>query len=428
MSNPERGKLIPVKGNNDTPENDKAIDVQFNPTSLKVSMSNTLKENQRNANSRASQFVDKSSASLTVELIFDTTYIDQATDQGAGQSDNTATSAGDGESSQGSSANQIEQGSDVRNLTKKIADAFIKPRAASNNRKKAPQRCLFQWGSFEFIGLIESYDETLDFFSKEGRPLRATLSLKLKEDRFQFRQRTDGVAAAQNAEPPTLSPTGNTGSNNEGAGNPGGADNDNGTGSDSDAGPEGEGAEKAAAQADGQSANPVPGSSNGKGTSWRDNALFNGCENPRMPSGSMLALPSTSLSASVNVKASVSASVSASVGITSSLGGGVTTSVNTTATSSSGFSSSVSVSSTNATSGSSLTRVSPAFRFGASTQLGSGIEGAFQVSGNLNQQLNATGVINGSTPLRSNSDLNKTIANNKKTNSRWAKDAGVGFN
>ncbi|OQW74047.1 MAG: hypothetical protein BVN35_11150 [Proteobacteria bacterium ST_bin11] len=58
----ERGKLIPVNGDNDSPDLDNAIDVQFNPSSLKVSLSNTLKENARNGNSRAAQFVDKSSS------------------------------------------------------------------------------------------------------------------------------------------------------------------------------------------------------------------------------------------------------------------------------------------------------------------------------------------------------------------------------
>ena len=45
MSELERAKLIPVSGNNDTPDLENAIDVQFNPISLKVTLSNTLKAN-----------------------------------------------------------------------------------------------------------------------------------------------------------------------------------------------------------------------------------------------------------------------------------------------------------------------------------------------------------------------------------------------
>ncbi|GGO76227.1 hypothetical protein GCM10011348_02930 [Marinobacterium nitratireducens] len=277
MMNPERGKLIPVSGNNNTPDMDNAVDVQFNPVSLKVSLSNTLKENKRNGNSRAAQFVDKSSSTLSVELMFDTTYID----------------AGDGESQ-----NDIEQGSDVRDQTKKIAERFLKP-VESGEQMEAPKRCLFQWGSFEFVGMVENYEETLDYFSKEGRPLRAKVVLRLKEDRYQFRQRSDGVAAAQQ-DTPTLSPTGN---------------GDTGTN---------------------QHTSPVPGASEGPGN-WRDTALYNGIENPRLPGAAVLAVPGVSAKASVGIKA----------------GGGAAIGVKTS------FS------------------AQPAFSFGASASLGTRVEGAF---------------------------------------------------
>jgi hypothetical protein len=34
--------------------------------------------------------------------------------------------------------------------------------------------------------MLSSYSETLDFFAPEGIPLRATLALTFKEDRYQF--------------------------------------------------------------------------------------------------------------------------------------------------------------------------------------------------------------------------------------------------
>lgn len=278
MMNPERGKLIPVTGNNNAPDLDNTVDVQFNPVSLKVSLSNTLKENRRNGNSRAAQFVDKSSSSLSVELIFDTTYID----------------TGEGEAQ-----NDIEQGSDVRDQTKKIAERFLKP-VESGEQMEAPRRCLFQWGSFEFVGMVENYEETLDYFSKEGRPLRAKVVLRLKEDRYQFRQRSDGVAAAQQ-DMPTLSPTGNGGTGTH------------------------------------QDTRPVPGASEGPGN-WRDIALYNGIENPRLPGASVLAVPGVSAGASVGIKAG-----GAGVGVKTSFS------------------------------------AQPAFSFGASARLGSRVEGAFDL-------------------------------------------------
>lgn len=281
MMNIEHGKLIPVSGNNNTPDMENAVDVQFNPVSLKVTLSNTLKENERSGSSRAAQFVDKSSSSLAVELLFDTTYIN---------------------ADEGESHNDIEQGSDVRDQTKKIAERFVQP-VEAGEEMEAPKRCLFQWGSFEFVGMVENYEETLDYFSKEGRPLRAKVVLKLKEDRYQFRQRSDGVTPAQQ-DTPTLSSTGN-----------------NDTGSS-------------------QHTNPVPGGSKGAGN-WRDTALYNGIENPRLPGASMLAVPKVSASGSISTKAG------GGLGVRSSFGA-----------------------------------QPPAFSFGASANLGTRVEGAFSAGGN----------------------------------------------
>ena len=47
----------------------------------------------------------------------------------------------------------------------------------------------FLWGSFIFDGLVDSLEESLEFFSPQGRPLRASMTLalsqqKISEDRF----------------------------------------------------------------------------------------------------------------------------------------------------------------------------------------------------------------------------------------------------
>jgi len=309
MSELERAQLIPVSGTNDTPNLEEAIDVQFNPVTLRVSLSNTLKANQNHDSSRASQFVDKSSSTLTVELIFDTSYVEAADTSSADQGDPEA----------GNSRNRIEQGSDVREQTKKIADSFIKP-VEGGSQMQAPNRCLFQWGAFSFIGMVQTYDETLDFFSPKGRPLRATLSLKLSEDRYQFRSRDSAALAADQT--PELSFTG--------AGSPGEA-------------PGGRGG--------GQGASPVAGiSADGVG-SWRANAMFNGIESPRMPSMSALALPKVGIEAGVSLGGAFAGSVSlsAQVSLGSSAAGGSAT----------------------------VAPIPPAFRFGNSASLGTRIPGAF---------------------------------------------------
>lgn len=308
MTDLERAKLIPVSGNNDTPDLNNAIDVQFNPVSLKVNLANTLKPPQGQGSSRATQFVDKSSSSLAVELVFDTSYIP------AGSSAETAQGGG--------TRNRIEQGSDVRQQTRKIAEKFMKP-VEAGGRMQAPSRVLFQWGAFEFVGIVQSYDETLDFFSPKGRPLRATVALKLNEDRYQFRSNDSDALAAENG--PRLSFTG------AGRG----------------ATPDDPGAPTPA-----QGARPVPGSSQDGTGSWRENALFNGVETPRAPEIPLLALPGIHLGDGLSLGGSTSLTIA-------------------------GGNSSRSTSTAGAATPPAGEGVTPPFRFGQSSQLGTGIPGAF---------------------------------------------------
>jgi hypothetical protein len=45
---------------------------------------------------------------------------------------------------------------------------------------------LFEWGSFKFQGIVESYRETIDFFSSEGMPLRASVNLTMTAQTIVF--------------------------------------------------------------------------------------------------------------------------------------------------------------------------------------------------------------------------------------------------
>jgi hypothetical protein len=166
-----RAKLIPMNGDQVETDEAKHIDVQFNPATLRVTLSNTLKADNKGGSGgsgAAAQYVDKSESTLAVELVFDTSI--------------AATLGSDSRQDR----ETISANTDVRTLTKRIAEAFMKPQDAESKKPKAPQRCRFQWGSFQFTGMLSSYSETLDFFAPEGIPLRATLALTFKEDRYQF--------------------------------------------------------------------------------------------------------------------------------------------------------------------------------------------------------------------------------------------------
>ncbi|HEX4949759.1 MAG TPA: hypothetical protein VFZ34_24050, partial [Blastocatellia bacterium] len=149
----ERAKFKPVSRSGDE------VSVHFNPVSLQIAIQNTLEEKGRDKK----QYVTKSVAKLTMDLVFDST----------------------------------KDGSDVRVETSKIAK-FMEPAASSQGRSggqnngRIPTIIEFEWGAFRFRGLIESYRETVDFFSSDGVPLRASINLTLARQEQVFdRETTD---------------------------------------------------------------------------------------------------------------------------------------------------------------------------------------------------------------------------------------------
>jgi hypothetical protein len=126
------------------PQNSAPIEVQFNPVSLQYEVSNSLDQQNRDATRR--QIVTQSNARLSVELQFDTT----------------------------------PTGESVRDQTLPIK-RLLRPDEADTQATFdiVPPVVRFEWGSFIFSGLIESYRETLDFFSPEGVPLRAQVSIAM---------------------------------------------------------------------------------------------------------------------------------------------------------------------------------------------------------------------------------------------------------
>ncbi len=128
--------------------------VQFNPESLKVNYSNQNSGGDQRGGS-ATQFVAKGTTKLTFDLWFDVTAPDP---DSPGQND-------------------------VRRLTERVVKLML-PNAEMNN---APPGVRFQWGTFLFEGVMESVNETLEFFSEDGRPLRASASISLSQQEIQFK-------------------------------------------------------------------------------------------------------------------------------------------------------------------------------------------------------------------------------------------------
>ena len=127
-------------------DSSKTVKAHFNPQSLKVTYQNqSAGGGQPGGSSR--QRTGNATTKLAVELLFDTT----------------------------------DKGTDVRELSDCVA-FFIRPdeeAGSGSDSNRVPPAVLFAWGSFLFPGVMDSMDETLDYFSENGVPLRATISLSI---------------------------------------------------------------------------------------------------------------------------------------------------------------------------------------------------------------------------------------------------------
>ncbi len=132
------------------------IEVQFNPESLKLAFSNQI-AGDNNKGGSAIQFASRGTTKLSFEMWFDV----------------TATQPGD-----------AKPVNDVRRLTQGVAAFMQTEQTGSGDKAKyTPPGCRFQWGTFLFEGVMESINENLEFFSSDGRPLRASVSVSLtKQD------------------------------------------------------------------------------------------------------------------------------------------------------------------------------------------------------------------------------------------------------
>ncbi|MBT9504092.1 MAG: hypothetical protein IV092_22800 [Burkholderiaceae bacterium] len=131
------------------------ITVQFNPVSLQVEITNSA--SPQGGSGATTQVATQSSAKMNLELLFDTS----------------------------------SSGEDVRNKTRPLRATVRAPDQSNGTSSEAgaafvPPHIVFQWGTFMFAGIADSYRETLDFFSADGVPLRAQVVLALKEQPNEF--------------------------------------------------------------------------------------------------------------------------------------------------------------------------------------------------------------------------------------------------
>lgn len=146
------------------------IAIHFNPASLEYTVSNEMK-NQPGG--RKKQYVEKSKATLKMQLVYDTT----------------------------------DTGVDVRAHTGPVS-RLLKP--VQEAGKPVPPTVKFEWGGYHFTGMVEQYKEVLDFFSAEGVPLRSTVDVTLSDQDFQFspEELRSGDTSGGNGVEPAVVPSG----------------------------------------------------------------------------------------------------------------------------------------------------------------------------------------------------------------------------
>jgi hypothetical protein len=171
----QKAQLIPIDAAGTTLLLNQAITVHFNPESLKLSYTITNKADtgSKNSSDQAAQQASSSSAKLAVELVFDTTDLFEDQQDGADV---------------------------VKTITSKIVSTFVAPPSPDGAPAGKPvpaNPCMFLWGTFQFMGVVDSYNETLEFFSASGVPLRSAVSISLSQNRYKISnipQRTPGQA------------------------------------------------------------------------------------------------------------------------------------------------------------------------------------------------------------------------------------------
>ncbi len=148
------------------------VKVQFNPTTLRLALSNTASGGETRG-SPARQYLGSSSTTLTLDLVFDTA------DEGT-----------------------TDQPRDVREKTA-LVEKFVIPRGQGED-KSAPPKLRFHWGTLIIDGVVDNVSLDFDHIAADGTPLRAKVGLSIKEQnsKYMFLEQGPGANSSGGAPAP----------------------------------------------------------------------------------------------------------------------------------------------------------------------------------------------------------------------------------
>lgn len=124
------------------------VTVQFNPSTLRLQMSNNVDIKKAFGNKPATQYDGTSTASLSFDLVFDTADL--------GTTDSPV---------------------DVRDQVDPLRQFLLPAKGA----KAVPPRVRFVYGTFRLVGVLTTLNVDYDLFAASGVPLRAKCAVTIKE-------------------------------------------------------------------------------------------------------------------------------------------------------------------------------------------------------------------------------------------------------
>ena len=143
-----KAQLCEISGDAAGKEIGAPVDVQFNPATLRVAISNKTAGGSQ-AGAQAKQKPGTGEVTVTFDLYFDTA------DEGTADAPIPVT------------------------RRTQIVEKFVRPRGATP-ALQSPPRVQFKWGGFLVQGVMESANIDLDLFAADGTPLRAKVGVSIK--------------------------------------------------------------------------------------------------------------------------------------------------------------------------------------------------------------------------------------------------------
>lgn len=186
----KRASIVPFDAAGQNAEEAEAIRFDFNPESLTLKVSASRSRDRQRRGRQQVQHVGTSEATLSFEAVFDSS-------RPRDREDGRAPAA-------------TEDELDVRRRTMALAALIEQAEnqqgggsgSGGDKKQPAPKRVQFRWGSIIFNGLITQYQETFDYFSPGGVPLRSKVQITITEQEFRYEVSAAERAVARAAAPP----------------------------------------------------------------------------------------------------------------------------------------------------------------------------------------------------------------------------------